>query len=172
VRLTLIKETEYALRALVWLCQETESERAERPDGPPVRHKTAAISGAVRIPPVFAARVLGLLRRHGLLRARAGRQGGYTLARPAADVTLLQVIEAVEGPLETRTCVLRDSACGAGGRCVLHGAWSTAQEALRSVLGRTTLDSALRSGRNSLEAPPDGAYAVAVERLPARAGGA
>ena len=147
MRLTLTKQTEYALRALVWLAKVEEGDRAS---GALARHKAAAISDAAHIPPVFAARVLAQLQRQGLLRARAGQQGGYTLARPAAEVTLLEVIEAVEGPLQTRTCVLRDTACGEGGTCVLHDAWSAAQDALRTVLGRTTLASALRPGQNPL----------------------
>jgi Rrf2 family protein len=142
MRLTLTKQTEYALRALVWLSTEEESPRAA---GLPARHKAAAIASGAQIPPVFAARVLSQLQRQGLLRARAGQQGGYTLAHPPAAISLLRVIEAVEGPLQTRTCVLRDSACGAGDTCLLHDSWSTAQDALRSVLGQTTLATVRRA---------------------------
>src|SRR4051812_41536586 len=142
MRLTLTKQAEYALRALIWLSQEDEA--AGAPHGEPAqRHKAAAIARAAGIPPLFAARVLAHLQREGLLRARAGQQGGYTLARSAADISLLEVIEAVEGPLQTRSCVLRDTACGSGGTCVLHDAWRAAQGALRNVLGRTTLAAAI-----------------------------
>ena len=147
MRLTLTKQTEYALRALVWLSQVEETDRV---GGLPSRHTAAAIARAAQIPPMFAARVLAQLQRQGLLRARAGQQGGYTLARSAAAVSLLEVIEAVEGPLQTRTCVLRDSACGAGGTCILHDAWNAAQDALRAVLSRTTLATVLRAGLDPL----------------------
>jgi Rrf2 family protein len=150
MRLTLTKETEYALRALVWLARAEATEAAAAAEaghagGPVSRHKAAAISSAATIPPHFATRVLAHLQRQGLLRARAGQQGGYTLARPASDVSLLDVIEAVEGPLQTRTCVLRDAACSSDGTCVLHNTWRAAQSALREVLEGTTLATAVPS---------------------------
>lgn len=140
MRLTLTKQAEYALRILVLLASHEEADRTA--GEAPARHKAAAIAAAAEVPPVFATRVLALLQRHGLLRARAGQHGGYTLARPAHAMSLLEVIEAVEGPLVTRECVLRDALCGADGNCLLHDAWSTAREALRGVLARTTLTSA------------------------------
>jgi hypothetical protein len=91
--------------------------------------------------------VLAHLQRRGLLHARAGPHGGYALARPVAAITLLEVIEAMEGPLQTSTCVLRDGACDAGGACLLHDAWGAAQEALRTALSRTTLADAPRGAR-------------------------
>jgi Rrf2 family protein len=113
-------------------------------NGTRARHKAAAIAAATGIPPVFVARVLANLQRQGFLNARAGQQGGYRLARPPQEITLLEVIEAVEGPLVTRDCVLRDTTCGAQGRyCVLHDAWSTAQSALRDSLAQTPLSSAV-----------------------------
>ena len=145
MRLTLTKQTEYALRALVWLAQTAGSPPAsgQRGGQPHAtvngRHKAAAIAGAVGIPPVFAARVFAQLQRQGLLRARAGQHGGYTLARPATDISLLDVIEAVEGRVGSRDCVLRDARCGADGTCLLHDAWTTAQNALRAELARTPL---------------------------------
>ena len=142
MRLTLTKQAEYALRILVWLAS---NEAADRAEGVTIaRHKAAAIAAATDTPPVFATRVLALLQRHGLLLARAGQQGGYTLGRPASSVSLLEVVEAVEGPLITRTCVMRDGLCGESGYCVLHHAWSAAREALRDVLARTELSSAVR----------------------------
>jgi Rrf2 family protein len=86
-------------------------------------------------------RALALLQRQGLLLAHAGQHGGYTLARPARDISLLEVVEAVEGPLMSRECVLRDLPCGADGDCVLHEAWNSAREALRTVLAQTPLAS-------------------------------
>ena len=140
MRLTLTKQAEYALRVLVWLSADGTPGGAGGREPP--RRKAAQIAAATAVPPVFAARVLALLQRHGLLRARAGRQGGYTLARPPAAITLLEVVEAVEGPLLSPECVLRDALCSEDEPCLLHDAWSTAREALRSVLGQTTLATA------------------------------
>ena len=143
MRLTLTKQAEYAIRILVWLSSNEEADRAE--GIVPARHKAAAIAAATETPPVFATRVLALLQRQGLLLARAGQQGGYTLGRPAHAISLLEVVEAVEGPLVTRECVMRDGLCGTDGHCLLHDAWSTAREALRDVLARTPLTPATRT---------------------------
>jgi Rrf2 family protein len=164
MRLTLTKEAEYALRALVWLSAAEETARAA---GLPGRQKAAAISSAAHIPPVFTARVLAQLRRQGLLWARAGQHGGYTLAHPAGAISLLRVIEAVEGPLQTRTCVLRNGACGAGGTCLLHDAWSTAQDALRSALAATTLATLRRAGPNPPGPGAGDALSLTLDRAPA-----
>ena len=144
MRLRLTKQTEYALRALLWLAGPAAppagAAPAEGAAGGRGRQKAAAIAGATGIPPVFAQRVLGQLQRRGFLDARAGRWGGYALVRPADRVSLLEVVEAVEGPLVTRTCVLREDACGAPGRtCVLHDAWRAGQDSLRTTLAGTTL---------------------------------
>lgn len=155
MRLTLTKQAEYALRAVVWLAQAGATAGEE--GGPPVhREKAAAIAYAAGIPPLFAARVLAHLQRQGLLRARAGQQGGYTLARPATTISLLEVIEAVEGPLRSTQCVLRESRCGEDGYCLLHHAWSAAQDALRQVLGQTTLAAAAapHAGRELVAVAP------------------
>ena len=137
MRMSLTRQADHAVRALVWL--------AGQPAGS--RRKAAEIAGAVGIPLPFAARVFARLQRAGFLAARAGHDGGYALARRPSDVSLLQVIEAFEGPLHARGCLMRDGACGVGGFCQLHGAWATAQAALRNVLAGTSLAEAIGNGR-------------------------
>ena len=139
MRMSLTRQADHAVRAVVWL--------AGQPAG--TRRKAAEIAGAVGIPLPFAARVLARLQRGGFLAARAGHDGGYALARRPSDVSLLEVIEAFEGPLRTRGCLMRDGACGADGFCQLHGAWTTAQAALRGVLEQTSLADAIGNGRTA-----------------------
>jgi Rrf2 family transcriptional regulator, iron-sulfur cluster assembly transcription factor len=141
MRLTLTRQAEYALRILLLLATNESADRASGLH--PARHKAAQIAAAAEVPAAFATRVLALLQRHGLLFARAGQHGGYTLGRAAGAISLLEVVEAVEGPLITRECVMRDGPCGQDGYCLLHDAWSAAREALRSVLARTPLSSAV-----------------------------
>jgi Rrf2 family protein len=124
---------------MVWLARQDEStsSRVSAEARPARRHKAAAIARGTGIPPAFAARVLAQLHHHNLLDARTGQHGGYVLARPAGEISLLEVIEAAEGPLVTKECVLRDMRCSPNNPCILHGAWSAAQLALRSVLAQT-----------------------------------
>jgi Rrf2 family protein len=69
----------------------------------------------------------------------AGPEGGYTLTREPDAITLLDVIEAAEGPLEGRRCAVSGAACT--GSCVMHEHWSRARQALISELRGTTFAS-------------------------------
>jgi DNA-binding IscR family transcriptional regulator len=70
-----------------------------------------------------------------------GRIGGYRLGRPATEISLLEVIETIEGDSRRTTCVLRNGPCNVDGRCIAHGSFYAAQEALRASLGQSTLAS-------------------------------
>lgn len=133
MRLSLTRQADHAIRAMVWLIHQPTNSR----------RKAAEIAQAVNIPGPFAARVFAQLNRSGLLSARAGKDGGYALARPADQISLLDIIEAMEGPVRANNCLLRDQACNASGECVLHEAWRASQVALRTVLGATSLASTL-----------------------------
>ena len=75
----------------------------------------------------------------GLAEARAGRDGGYRLTRPPAEVPLLDVVEAAEGTFTLERCILRGGPCHWEQACAVHAAWSAAVQACRDSLGRTTL---------------------------------
>jgi Rrf2 family protein len=127
--MNLTRQADHAVRAMLYLAGQPAGER----------RKAAEIAGATGIPGPFAARVLSQLQRTGLLVARAGHDGGYSVAGDPTRLSLLQVIEAMEGPLQATTCLMRDQACGHDGHCVLHEGWSAAQGALRDVLAATPL---------------------------------
>ena len=97
------------------------------------------ISDAMSIPVRFLPQVLGDLQRAGLVEASAGRAGGYRLSREPAAISLLDVIEAVEGDSRRRTCVLRGGPCGVDGTCDVHDVFFRGQEALLATLQRSTL---------------------------------
>src|SRR3972149_12145701 len=73
----------------------------------------------------------------GLLVAEHGPNGGYRLARPPTDLTLLDIVEAAEGPVTFKHCVLRDGPCDWEGTCPGHDTWSQAQNALATQFGST-----------------------------------
>jgi Rrf2 family iron-sulfur cluster assembly transcriptional regulator len=129
MRLELTKRGDYAVRAMLALARSPS-------DG---LLSARRIADAMAIPVRFLPQVLGDLQRAGLVEAAAGRSGGYRLARPARGITLLEVIEAVEGDSRRRTCVLRGGPCGMDGYCDVHGVFYEAQEALRDTFARSTL---------------------------------
>jgi len=129
MRMELTKRGDYAVRAMLALA------RAPRASLLPARR----IAESMDIPVRFLPQVLGDLSRAGLVEASAGRAGGYRLARPADEVSLLDVIEAVEGDSRRQTCVLRGGPCGRDGLCDVHAVFFSGQEAILSQLARSSL---------------------------------
>ena len=82
----------------------------------------------------FVPQVVGPLVKAGWGRSDPGPTGGYALVAPPEAVTLLDVVEAVDGPTDTGRCVVADLPCGRDDPCALHVAWSRAREELMASL--------------------------------------
>jgi Rrf2 family protein len=93
----------------------------------------------MELPPSFTQQVLGLLARAGIAETKAGRGGGYRLARSPRRIAMLEVVEAAEGPLANERCTLRGGPCRWDDHCAVHETWTRAREALRAQLSRTSL---------------------------------
>src|SRR3974377_1277013 len=100
MRLDLTKRTDYATRGMLALARSPVGLLSSR-----------RIADEMNIPPRFLPQIMGDLTRAGLVEAHPGRAGGSRLARPAEGVTLLRVIEAVEGDAHRQVCVLRGGPC-------------------------------------------------------------
>jgi Rrf2 family protein len=129
MRLELTKRGDYAVRAMLALARGSGNGLLS----------ARRISDAMVIPVRFLPQVLGDLQRAGLVEAAPGRSGGYRLARAAETISLLDVIEAVEGDGRRRTCVLRGGPCGVDGTCDVHDVFFEGQEALRTTFAGATL---------------------------------
>jgi Rrf2 family protein len=97
------------------------------------------IAEEMKIPPRFLPQIMGDLTRAGLVHAHPGRAGGYQLADGAASVSLLRVIEAVEGDPHRQVCVMRGTACGQDGECGVHEVFYAAESAILKELSGSTL---------------------------------
>lgn len=104
-------------------------------------HEVAARQG---VPPPFLAKVVLALVRAGLLRSHRGAGGGITLARPADQITLLQVIEAADGPLALNSCVLWPEDCPRSQVCPVHEVWCEVRALLAERLGGITISQLLQ----------------------------
>ena len=91
------------------------------------------------IPPYFLSKILPRLIIAGLVESKRGTSGGITLARPPHQISLREVIEAVEGPLALNACLAAASTCNRETNCKVHPVWVRAQEALLKEL-EITLD--------------------------------
>ena len=135
MRLELTRRADYGVRAMVALASAGD----ERLSSPQIAARTAS-------PRAFVGQVMRDLVASGLVEGRTGRTGGYRLARPATRISILDIVEAVEGDARRRTCVLRGGACARNGACAVHEIFSGAQDALLDRLARSTLASAAGSG--------------------------
>jgi Rrf2 family protein len=120
MRLELTHRGSYAIRAVLTLA------RADADEVVPARR----IAKEMDIPVRFLPQVLGDLNRAGIVEARLGRAGGYRLSKPAADISLLDIIEAAEGDARRQTCVLSGKPCGGAEPCDVHEMFFDAQEAI------------------------------------------
>jgi Rrf2 family cysteine metabolism transcriptional repressor len=94
------------------------------------------------IPPRFLEQIFVALRRAELVTAVRGAKGGFTLSREPADITVLDVVEALEGPLASSLCdQSRDEGCGKSTTCAAAPVWARATSALRDVFASTSLAS-------------------------------
>jgi len=128
MKLVPTRRTDYGIRAMIYLASH---------DGE--RSKAAEIAEAMDIPTGFLHQVLQELQRARLVTSRPSRSGGYSLAQDPADVTILQIVEALEGPIEPEECALRGGPCHWEDVCALHWVWSSAQSALSEKLSDATL---------------------------------
>jgi Rrf2 family protein len=150
MQLKLKRKGDYATRAMISVARHY---------GTGLR-QARQISTEMHIPYKTLTLILAGLVAEGLLVAEHGPNGGYRLARPPTDITLLDIVEAAEGPVTFNHCVLRDGPCDWEDTCPVHDTWSRAQNALARQLASTTLadlasiDAAIQRGEYQPESPP------------------
>lgn len=132
----LTSKSEYGLLAMIDIAAADESR--------PV--SVREISDRRTIPRKFLEQIFHALRQAGLVDSRRGPHGGFTLSRSAADITVLEIVEAVEGPLRASVCVAAGSehegpVCGQHGSCAAASVWSRATEAMRREFDSVSLAS-------------------------------
>lgn len=145
------RAADYAVRVMVHL--------ACRPEGEKV--PLAALARATAVSGSFLSKVLQRLVHNGMVSSHRGTGGGFCLKKPPAKTTLLEVIEAIEGPLELNVYLGSSPGCDRQGCCGTHSVWQQAQEALSDVLRRPTIGELARATARNLHA---------VEASPAKQG--
>jgi len=131
------RQADYAVRAVLYLARLGGSERAA----------TSTVAEEQRIPPSFLAKIISQLSIAGLLHTSRGARGGVTLARPPREITLLEVIESIDGPIMLNECVGEDGDCSFDEDCPLRSVWCDAQEALVKRLRGTNFQQLLERSK-------------------------
>ena len=147
MKLTPTNRTDYGIRALIYLANHQGSHA-----------KAADIGSAMGIPTGFLQQVLQELQRARLVSSRSGPLGGYLLARAPEDITILEIVETLEGPIGTSECALA-AGRATGTTCApCTGCGPRRGRALSDSLRAATLarvaadDRALAEGRASVPA--------------------
>lgn len=118
------RAAEYAIRGVLYLC--------EQPEGAVCLLNE--ISERQKIPPSFLSKIFQNLARVGIVSSSRGTGGGFTLTKDPRDITLLDVIEAIEGPISLNVCLTNGQACERRTLCAVHFVWREAQDHLLELL--------------------------------------
>ena len=122
------RQADYALRAMLYLAQLEPMRRAA----------TSQIAEEQRIPPSFLAKIISQLSIAGLIHTSRGARGGVTLAREPEAISLLEVVEAIDGPILLNDCTEDTSSCPFGDSCAIRDIWCSAQDELVTRLRSTS----------------------------------
>jgi Rrf2 family protein len=134
VRLEITRKTHLALRVVVALASSED------------RMKGADLAKTVGTSKAFLAQVVTPLVRQGWIESEPGRSGGYSGVADPKDVSVLELIEAVEGPTENDICALRGGACSSVEKCAVHDAWIKTRRGLMDQLAATPIATLARQG--------------------------
>jgi len=126
----LTRAADYAIRVMIHLAAFAPGTRASRAD----------LAAASECPEQFLSKVLQSLTRAGLVISHRGNTGGFELSPAHRDATVLEIVEAVEGPIRLNVCLGTDDECHRQPWCSAYHVWSDAQDALTAVLRKATID--------------------------------
>ena len=125
------RATDYAVRVMIHL--------AGLPPGSSVRQ--SELSKSTNVSGHFLSKVLQQLVRSGFIRSQRGSGGGYALAVLPTAVSLLDIVEAMEGPVRLNQCLEEGPSCEHKSWCPAHRVWAEAQAAVTNVLGGASIAS-------------------------------
>jgi Rrf2 family iron-sulfur cluster assembly transcriptional regulator len=127
--LQITRQTEYAIRGL--------QELARRNEKAPVQLKV--IAGSCEVSEAFLAKIFQMLGQAGIVKSHRGVKGGFSLARPAEEISLRDVVEVCEGGIVLNHCLRKVNPCKDVDTCAVADVWREAQDALTGALDRTNL---------------------------------
>lgn len=123
------RATDYAVRIMVHLAALPEEARVAAPE----------VARGIEAPVSFVSKVLQQLVQRGMVTSQRGVGGGFQLAVQPEKVSLLDVVEMVNGPLQINRCLPGELTCDRKSWCGVHPIWAEAQAALKKVLGSVSI---------------------------------
>lgn len=131
----LTRGADYCVRGVLYL--------AKQPPGTVVL--VGDIAAAEQLPESYLAKILQDLAKEGIVRSHRGAKGGFSLARPADQISLREIIEAFKGPIALNRCLAPREGCDKMDSCSIYPVLARAQRELLSVLDSTTLGQLARN---------------------------
>ena len=139
----LTRAADYAVRVMIHLAGLPAGTRTSRTE----------LAGAAGCPEQFLSKVLQNLTRSGLVISHRGNTGGFELPELHRHASVLEIVEAVEGPIHLNVCLANDHACERQTWCPAHLVWSRAQQAMTDVLRNTSLSELARQVPSNQQRP-------------------
>ena len=127
------RQADYAIRAVLYISKLGANQRAA----------TSQIALEQHIPPSFLAKIISQLSIAGLLQTSRGARGGVTLARLPEEISLLDVVESIDGPIALNECTSVSGTCQFGDDCPMRPIWCNTQDELIARLRSTNFASVL-----------------------------
>jgi Rrf2 family cysteine metabolism transcriptional repressor len=137
-------KAEYGIRVMAHLARQADAADPEAPAKAPI--SLGSIADAEGLPLAYLEHLVQRLRKAELVESRRGAHGGYTLARPAADITMAEVVSALEGDIAPIECITADAdgvlTCAREGAepCPTKLLWTRVQGSIVRTLNEMTLD--------------------------------
>src|SRR5574337_958947 len=128
------RETDYAVRTVLYLARNS---------GRLV--SVTEISEGMQIPKTYLAKLLQRLVKHHMLVSSRGASGGFQLARKPSEITLLQIMEIMQGPAVINICAIDSGRCGLSKTCSVHPVWVEIRKEVEKRLSRKTIAALLKT---------------------------
>lgn len=122
------RETDYAVRTVLYLARNRSR-----------LVSVSEIAEAMQIPKSFLAKLLQRLVKHGLLISSRGVKGGFQLAKKTSAITLLDIMEVMQGPAGINVCAIDSARCNLSSTCAVHPVWVDIRKEVERRLGRVTI---------------------------------
>jgi Rrf2 family protein len=154
--LRLTKKADYGLMALKYLAEQSVL------SANPAAQSAKDIAEAYHIPPQLLAKILQTLAKAGILVSHAGTNGGYSLARPAGDITAFEVIRAIDGPLFITSCITIHGTCDLAGHCTIKEPLRKVNDSIKDLLSGIHISDLIEAEASPANAVAGGLVSIAL----------
>lgn len=133
----LSRGAEYAIRGLLYLASQDEGKVSFIEE----------IGEAQDVPKAYLAKIFQTLGKKGFVKSYRGPDGGFALIKRPADISMLEVIEAMEGPMHLNDCLIHAGFCHREESCPVHDVWAQAQKKMMDFLAESNFEQLAEAGK-------------------------